>query len=287
MKYVIRHSIVLFLFVVFSCNAFAKDGLFWRIESNNGQTSYLLGTIHSDDPRVLNIPEVILKALSESKSFSGEIKMDMMTMMQASELMFSISGTTLDKKLDNKTYQKVVAALLDYGIPEVIAQRMKPWAVAATLSLPKPETGVFLDMKLYQLASQQQKALYGLETVEEQVGAMEAIPEHLQVKMISDALEQYPSIEAIIDSLITAYVSRDLNRIEKISKENMDKGSADVNKAFDRELIVKRNQRMLLRMQPRLQEGHAFIAVGALHLPGEYGLLTLLRKQGYNVSSIY
>lgn len=287
MKYVIRHSIVLFLFVVFSCNAFAKGGLFWRIESKNGQTSYLLGTIHSDDPRVLNIPEVILKALLESKSFSSEIKMDMMTMMKASELMFSINGTTLDKKLDSKTYQNVITALLDYGIPEVVAQRMKPWAVAATLSLPKPETGVFLDMKLYQLASQQQKVLYGLETAEEQVGAMEAIPEHLQVKMISDALTQYPTIEAIIDSLITAYVSRDLNRIEQISKENMDKGSADVNKAFDRELIVKRNQRMLLRMKPRLQEGHAFIAVGALHLPGEYGLLTLLRKQGYNVSSVY
>jgi hypothetical protein len=44
---------------------------------------------------------------------------------------------------------------------------------------------------------------------------------------------------------------------------------------------------MLQRMQPRLEEGQAFIAVGALHLPGNKGLIQLLRQQGYNVSAVW
>ncbi|MBI3774645.1 MAG: TraB/GumN family protein [Gammaproteobacteria bacterium] len=53
------------------------------------------------------------------------------------------------------------------------------------------------------------------------------------------------------------------------------------------ELIDARNLRMLERMAPRLKEGKAFVAVGALHLPGDHGLLRLLEKAGYHVSAMY
>jgi hypothetical protein len=52
-------------------------------------------------------------------------------------------------------------------------------------------------------------------------------------------------------------------------------------------LLRQRNLLMLERMQLRLKEGNAFIAVGAMHLPGEEGLLQLLRRAGYRVTSIY
>lgn len=281
------YILLLVLFAILPMNVMAKDGLLWRIDTNSGKHSYLLGTIHSDDRRITKLPSAVSKAFAESKSFSGEINMDMKNLMKASELMFVANGKTLDKKLSPKMYREVVAALVDYGIPEMLVQRMKPWAVAATLSIPKPKTGVFLDLKLYQMASSEQKALYGLETIEEQAGSMEAIPEALQIKMISDALIMYPKIEQLIDSLIMAYTSRDLNRIVQISDQAMKLGNQEVNKAFEKELIVKRNQRMLTRMKPRLREGQAFIAVGALHLPGENGLLALLKKQGYRLTSVF
>jgi hypothetical protein len=49
-------------------------------------------------------------------------------------------------------------------------------------------------------------------------------------------------------------------------------------------LINQRNNRMLERMLPKLKQGRVFIAVGALHLPGEHGLLNLLRGAGYAVT---
>jgi uncharacterized protein YbaP (TraB family) len=290
MMHSINKSFLILFFVIFAnspISAVAKDGLLWRIDTGSGKHSYLLGTIHSDDSRVTKLPPAVSKAFAESKSFSGEINMDMTTLLKASELMFMANGETLDKKLSPKMYREVVRTLVDYGIPEMLVQRMKPWAVAATLSLPKPRTGIFLDLKLYQMASSDQKALYGLETIEEQTGAMEAIPEHLQIKMIADALKLNPTIEQLIDSLIVAYISRDLNRIVQISDQAMKLGNQEVNKVFERELIVKRNHLMVSRMKPRLKEGHAFIAVGALHLPGENGLLVLLKKQGYRLTSVY
>jgi uncharacterized protein YbaP (TraB family) len=56
---------------------------------------------------------------------------------------------------------------------------------------------------------------------------------------------------------------------------------------FIDELVIKRNKRMAERMQKVLKKGNAFIAIGALHLPGEMGVLRLLEKQGYRVSMVY
>ncbi len=57
--------------------------------------------------------------------------------------------------------------------------------------------------------------------------------------------------------------------------------------AFKCEVVTKRNYRMFERMQPRLKESNTFIAVGALHLVGEQGLLRLLEKRGFKVRPIY
>ena len=67
----------------------------------------------------------------------------------------------------------------------------------------------------------------------------------------------------------------------------MQQGDRRVAQLFTSEVVVNRNRRMLERIQPRLREGNAFIAVGALHLPGKDGLLTLLRNKGYRVSPVY
>ena len=58
---------------------------------------------------------------------------------------------------------------------------------------------------------------------------------------------------------------------------------ADLQEFYESELIAGRNQRMVERVQPRLAEGRALIAVGALHLPDEVGVLRLLEKRGYTI----
>lgn len=264
-----------------------EQGILWRIEGAAAQPSYLLGTIHSDDARVTALPAPIAQRFLQADSFSGEIDMDLPSLMQASQATLLNEGESLQQLLDPALYQQTVKLLAPYGMPELMVQRMKPWAAAATLSLPRPQTGLFLDMLLYTQAAAQGKRVYGLETVSEQVGAMEAMPRDLQIAMLRDAIAQRDQLDHIIEQLITAYLQRDLRKLEAISDMAMQQGDARVAQLFNSEVVVNRNRRMLERMQPRLREGNAFIAVGALHLPGEEGLLTQLRNRGYRVSPVY
>jgi hypothetical protein len=264
-----------------------EQGILWRIDGAATQPSYLLGTIHSDDARITTLPVTIANIFQQADSFSGEIDMDLPNLMQASQATLLPEGESLQQLLDSTLYQQTVQLLAAYGMPELVVQRMKPWAAAATLSLPRPQTGLFLDMLLYTQAAAQGKRVYGLETVSEQIGAMESIPRDLQIIMLRDAVAQHDQLDQIIEALINAYLQRDLNTLESISDKAMQQGDARVAQLFTSQVVVNRNRRMLERMQPRLDEGNAFIAVGALHLPGKDGLLTLLRNKGYRVNPVY
>ena len=264
-----------------------EQGILWRIDGAATQPSYLLGTIHSDDARITTLPVTIANIFRQADSFSGEIDMDLPNLMQASQATLLPEGESLQQLLDSTLYQQTVQLLAAYGMPELVVQRMKPWAAAATLSLPRPQTGLFLDMLLYTQAVAQGKRVYGLETVSEQVGAMESMPRDLQISMLRDAVAQHDQLDQLIEALINAYLQRDLNTLESISDKAMQQGDARVAQLFTSQVVVNRNRRMLERMQPRLDEGNAFIAVGALHLPGKDGLLNLLRNKGYQVSPVY
>ncbi|MCG6887684.1 MAG: TraB/GumN family protein [Proteobacteria bacterium] len=267
--------------------ATGEKGMLWKVEGAGKRPSYLLGTIHSGDPRVLRLPAVTQKAFVGADSFSGEVEMDMNSMLQVSESMFYSDGSMLKDKLDPKLYQQTVSLLAGYGLPEMIVQRMKPWAVATTLSLPKNSSGQVLDMQLYNDATMQGKRVYGLETVQEQISALNGMSERLQVEMVRSAVQQHPELDRINARLINAYLKQDLVALERISEETLSKEDHSVAEAFTSEVVNKRNIRMLSRMQPRLREGNAFIAVGALHLPGKKGLLNLLRRKGYTVTPVY
>ena len=65
----------------------------------------------------------------------------------------------------------------------------------------------------------------------------------------------------------------------------MDKDSAEY-AAFQREIVDRRNITMVEEAEKYLQQGGAFIAVGALHLPGEAGMLNILAQKGYSISRI-
>lgn len=284
-----RSLVWLFIYCLSCQVAWAADekGILWRIEGAANQPSYLLGTIHSDDVRVTNVPASVAQAFQQADSFSGEIEMDLPNLMQASQATLLSDGQSLEQLVGVSLYKQTVQLLAAYGMPELVVQRMKPWAAAATLSLPRPQTGIFLDMALYHQAAAAGKRVYGLETIAEQVGALESMSPELQVTMLRDAVAQHHQVEQLIEQLITAYLRRDLKALESISNAAMQDGDDRVAEMFSTEVVDRRNYLMLERMQPRLREGNAFVAVGALHLPGDKGLLNLLRNKGYRVSPVY
>jgi uncharacterized protein YbaP (TraB family) len=262
-------------------------GLLWEIRADDGQSSYLLGTMHSDDERITRLPASVKKAFNSSQSFTGEVMMDMNSILAMSQSMYFTDGRKLADIIGDIRYQQVSKYLAEYGIPEMMASIMKPWAVATTISLPKPKTGLFLDMMLFQKAQSQGKAVYGLETVDEQMSVLDSMTEEEQINMLDEALENYHYLDDIFQEFVDVYLERDLAGLQKLNDAMMAEGNQEVAEHFEKELLVKRNHLMVERMQSRLEEGDAFIAVGALHLPGTEGILNLLVKQGYRVKALY
>ena len=125
-------------------------GLLWQISSKTGEQSYLFGTMHSDDERITRLPAEVRAAFDESESFTGEVMMDMKTILAMSQVMYFTDGRKLIDIIGEDRYQTCADYLSQYGIPEFMASIMKPWAVATTISLPKPQSGQFLDLMLFQ-----------------------------------------------------------------------------------------------------------------------------------------
>jgi uncharacterized protein YbaP (TraB family) len=86
--------------------------------------------------------------------------------------------------------------------------------------------------------------------------------------------------------MLDAYLQRDLAALVRLQQQAM-YADSDIDDRFMLELVDKRNQRMVDRMQDYLTEGNAFIAIGALHLPRAEGVLHLLEQRGYTVTPIY
>jgi len=156
-----------------------------------------------------------------------------------------------------------------------------------TLSTPALETGQVLDLVLYQDALQQDKAVYGLETIREQLDLFDSMPESDQVILLRDAVDNLSELDAMNAELLAVYKQRDIEGLLALNEVSMQTGDQRLAKDFQKRVIDDRNHRMAERMQQYLQQGKVFVAVGALHLPGEEGLLNLLEQQGYTVRRVY
>lgn len=275
------------LLLFFVTPALAQQGILWKIDGKGAAASYLLGTVHSEDPQVLQVADTVKPQFDKAASFTAEIDLNLSDAFTAALNMMLPDGKDLTGMLGKTRYDKCVTLLADYGIPETMARQLKPWAVMAQLSMPKPKTGEFLDRVLYDRAVQQEKVVYGLETTAEQVAVFETLSLQQQIALLDDALENYPKLTGQLQKLINLYLQRDLPALQRFSESLNNTKQAALLDRFNQSLLIDRNKRMAERMQLRLQEGNAFIAVGALHLPGDAGVLQELVKRGYRVTPVY
>lgn len=264
-----------------------SKGVLWEVSGAGQDVSYLLGTVHSDDPDITAVPAEIQAALLKSRSFSAELDLSLSAMMQAQMMLLLPDDKDLKTLVGQRNYTKAVELMAGYGMPEMIVARMRPWAVAAQLMMPKPATGVFLDLKLYQQAQSKGLQTYGLETIEEQTGVFDSLTARQQVKLLEQAIRDHKKMPSVMKELLRLYKNRDLAGLQRYSEQQMQQGDPELAAFMEKGLINRRNHLMVERMQPRLKEGAAFIAVGALHLPGEQGILRLLAEKGYRLKSVY
>jgi len=260
--------------------------LFWAINRDGEPAGHLLGTIHSEDPRVLDFSVGFIDVLGSNQVFAMEMVPDLPTLQRLTEFMQYQDGSTLESRVGAERYAKLQSVLSQYQVPSDWIRRMKVWAAMMTLSVPPPETGFFMDFSLSLRAAGAGLKVVGLETLEQQLSFLEDMPMGQQLELLDQAIAENEKVREIHQQMVDSYLAGDLVALKAQTEEQLDQLEPDAKQYFLKHGIVLRNRRMLEALLPHLLVNRVFVAVGALHLPGETGLIELLRAQGYQLTPL-
>ena len=262
-----------------------SDAVLWKVSKAGRPPSYVFGTIHVSDPRITNLPEPVKSALNQSNIFVMEAVPTAEALLSFSQTMFYTDGTTLKEYLDDEFFHRTVKALSASQLPVEAVAVIKPWAAFLIMNFPANNT-MPLDLKLFNIATSQGIKVIGLETLSEQAAVFNEMALDKQLRLLLDTVCNHDTFDEDIEEMKRLYLNKDLNGLLNAGLEH---SAADepVYKEFTKRLLTDRNKRMDERMQSALQEGNAFIAIGALHLPGDEGVLARLSQRGYKITAIY
>jgi uncharacterized protein YbaP (TraB family) len=143
-----------------------------------------------------------------------------------------------------------------------------------------------LDNVLRQHAEERGIAVYGIESVAEQLALFADYSAADQLALLDLTLELQPQAETKYDEFRVAWLAGDLNELYDLAMDMPATDSPELVDEFMGRPLQDRNHRMAERITGLLEQGNALIAVGALHLPGEEGVLALLEAQGHLVSPV-
>lgn len=263
-------------------------GLLFRVQPPGGGTpSYLFGTIHSEDSRVVHVPAPVQHAFDRSRVLALEVVPDAQASAASVAAMTFDDGRSLSDLLPAEVYHASIAALGARGLPDSVARVFKPWAVMVLLNMPEPKTGRFLDMVLYRKALAAGKPVVGVETMQEQLAVLEGLAATDQVALLRETLALLPQMPELFESLIDAYERRDLATLMTLGDSYLLSAEPVLADRFRDALLNTRNTRMAQRILPMVEQGGYFIAVGALHLPGSDGLLNRLVGAKFGIETVF
>ena len=271
------------------------QGLLWQLEAQGYPTSYLFGTVHLSDERVLRLPEPVLQAFDGGQRCLFELIVPQDGFISAIAEMRLPEGIYLRDIIGDDIYSKVVVAAGRYGISTAAIGRTHPYALMVAFRQPASEWQrrragwAFLDLALQNEARAMGKAIYPLETIEEQM-AIGAGEERNITLILNGMIENSLRMEQEMEAMVQHYLRRDLDAIfsqeeGRVALLPEDQRQAYAN--FMTRLLDRRNEVMVERMLPHLQAAKSFVAIGAAHLSGKQGVLHLLEQRGFSVTRIY
>lgn len=279
------------LFVAFAVPASAQ--VLYKVEGNGlASPSYVFGTHHLAPISVLD--QFGAKAPYETVTqVVGEIDMtqDQMALAQAMQPhMMAPADSTLSKVIAPEDFTVISEEFKKWapmqGMELSMLDMMKPMAVttmiAATMAqqaMPGFNPAEQLDSWFQLQGKAAGKKIIPLETVEQQATLLfDTTPISYQAEALVELLKDPSEALENTKALTEAYNNQDLDKMLKLSEDE------DEHPEFMIALLDKRNADWLTKLPAIFKEGPTFVAVGALHLAGDKGIVEGLRKLGYKVT---
>jgi hypothetical protein len=267
-----------------------EKSLLWEISGKGlEKPSYLFGTMHliCEDDAVLS--DSLKGAIQNTERVYFEVDMDnLMEMLLIMTKMKMKNDTTLADLLNKEDYEKVKNYIENHNglIPFSEFEKYKPLLASSLLmeaGLDCSST-VAMEQLIMQEAKSKRKRIEGLETMNYQVSIFDSIPYRLQAEQLlkyiqsqddrSDAGKEF-------NEMMDAYRTQDIEKLGKFITKS-DYGLMQ----YEDMLLYQRNRNWVAKLKTIMHDRPVTIAVGAGHLPGEKGVINLLRKEGYTVRAI-
>ena len=273
-----------------------ENSLLWRISGNGlAQPSYLFGTHHLIPISFLDGIYGLNEAFERTEQTVGELDMrDMMGMqMQIMQHAMMPQGVTYESLLsadDIALLDSKLTLLLGVGLAQFGGMRPAMLTHLITITIYQryfPETvGVSIDEHFQQKALARSRPVRALDTFESQIYALFGVSSTERQAEILMCMVRHPeTISAQIHRLHEMYEAFDLNGLYALSNENLDTPCPPTDEEINA-LTRNRPLRCIDQLSSIINEKSSFIAVGALHLPGEYGLIEGLRRAGFTVEAV-
>ncbi|MCB0760323.1 MAG: TraB/GumN family protein [Flavobacteriales bacterium] len=273
--------------VAIACSSsVSAQGLMYKVYGGDVQdTSYVYGTFHTRDSRAFFLKKEIKQIILSVDVVAGEVNMDD-AKDQAAEmapLMILPNDTVLANLYTPEEYERIEALLKDkLGLQAMLCSRLKPFFVMAMLSekmLPGDEKHL-LDEWIQKQGKKSGREIAGLETAMEALSGLDSMTLREQADWLLEMVDDWDGQLAIMEDLNRWYVNQEIDSMHVYYQ------SAQIPGEFDREFLVRRNEYFTDRVHEIMKTKTVFCAVGALHLPGETGLINALRERGLTVEVV-
>jgi uncharacterized protein YbaP (TraB family) len=266
----------------------SPNTLLWRVTGKNlTKPTYLFGTMHMICANDIELSDSLKNAISNADKVYLELDMDdMFQMLGAMSHMTMKNDTTLSDLLTPDEYKKVKAYFEDKGglLPFSMMEKFKPLLIESMImeQSSKCENMVVMEQLVMEVAKENDKEIKGLETMDYQLGIFDKIPYHLQaqqlVKLVEHSDDKTDDNEMQV--LTDAYRQQQLDKMDELTKKDPSI------QEFSDLLLYDRNLNWARKLETLMAKNALVVAVGAGHLPGEKGVINLLRKAGYKVEPV-
>jgi uncharacterized protein YbaP (TraB family) len=267
-----------------------NNSLLWEISGKGLRSpSYLFGTYHlAGKSLVDSLPEIKTR-FNTCTAVVGEVVVDSIAGAKMMSYMMAPDSATLDKIFTPDEYQQVYSFIKQFTDADAESKafdHFKPAAVAvivAVIIAPKTisPTNPPLDSYFQEEGKRHNDKIIGLETIQQQTDMLFNSPIADQKKQLLAYVKKKDQLKADAVKGYKTYLRQDLDEIARSFDENDDLTPEQTEK-----LLKERNLTWMKKLPGIMHLQPTFIAVGAGHLVGQYGLIDQLRSKGYTVKAI-
>ncbi|BFG69558.1 TraB/GumN family protein [Sediminibacterium sp. KACHI17] len=262
-----------------------KNSLLWMISGKDlSRPSFVFGTFHMMCRSDFSITDKLKEKLQNTEQFYGELDMDDPTLQMSLMGKMRLKDKTLKDLMSESEFSAISEQFQRItGMSFQMFNQFTPFMPLSLLTMSSIECAdkVQPESEFVKLAQEKKLPILGLETIDDQIAAINSQPLDSQLHSLKRMVLSYDSVKQVMTKMVDVYKQNNADKLYDFIKEN-----SNGNDQFETDMLIKRNKRWIPVIEKAIHEKPSFFAVGAGHLGGNEGVLELLRKQGYTLTPV-